>query len=193
MSVVSQLCSEVLWLDHGTVVRRGQSRGIVAAYLAEGISGDAEWRPARDMSEAFQYHSVGIENPGAADTVTIPADRPFAIRFDFTVKGPLMPGRLALEVVSADGLPVFASASTDAIGALHEPWKLGHQIRRCIVPAHFLVPGQYLVTITEPTESGDAIHEHVLSFTITEQNSLIARDRRRGIVAPLLEWTEERA
>jgi len=133
---------------------------------------------------------VSIES-ASLDRVNIAADSGFEIAFDYTVKKPLPAGRLALLVTATDGTTIFASANTDDTTALRGPWPLGRQRTRCRVPGHLLVPGQYYVTISEPVEAYDMIHERVLAFTITEENSLIARDGRRGVVAPLLEWRSE--
>lgn len=190
MSLISQLCENVIWLDAGKIVKRGPSREVIAAYMAEGVSGNAEWRPATPASDAFEYHCVSIES-AAEDRITIAADAGFEIVFDFTVKQPLPAGRLALLLAAADGTVILASANTDHTTALRGPWSLGRQRARCVIPGHLLVPGQYYITITEPVEAWDEIHERVLAFTITEENSLIARDGRRGVVAPLLEWTAE--
>ncbi len=190
LSLIAQLCEKVIWLDRGRVMQSGPTREVVSAYLAEGAGGSAEWRPETPVSDAFEYHSVAIES-SSSDRVTIPADSSFGIVFDFTVKKPMPPGRLALLILSNDGTTVLASASTDRISALREPWTLGRQRARCIVPGHLLVPGQYYVTISEPADGYDVIHERVLAFAITEENSLMARDGRRGVVAPLLEWRLE--
>jgi len=190
MSLISQLCEKVIWLDGGKVMRSGPTREVVAAYMAEGVGGSAEWRPEKLQSDAFEYHCVTIEST-SADPVTIPADCGFEIAFDYTVKKPLPPGRLALLITATDGTAIFASANTDDATALREPWSLGRQRTRCLIPGHLLVPGQYYVTITEPMDAWDMIHERVLAFTITEENSLIARDGRRGVIAPLLKWRSE--
>ena len=105
------------WLDHGSVVRSGPTREVVGAYLAEGISGNAEWRPSQQVSQQFELHSVSIDCDAAADRVSIPADSDFEIEFDFTVRGTLPPGRLALLVAESGGQTIFASASTDSQGA----------------------------------------------------------------------------
>jgi len=191
MSIVTQLCDRVIWLDHGCVVQSGLAREIVAAYLARGASGTAEWRPAQRLSDAFEYDSVSIECPESSDGVSIPADVPFAVVFDYTVHAPLGPGRLALLVTGANGEAIFASADTDAFPAVRRPWTPGHHRSRCIVPAYLLAPGQYFVTISEPVEATEVLHEHILSFSVTEQNSLMARDGRRGVIAPMLAWQKE--
>ena len=101
-------------------------------------------------------------------------------------------GRFAIAVNSADATAVLASASTDHLPALRAPWKPGHRRARCRIPGHLLAPGRYFLTIAEPTEDGgDVIHDSVLSVTVSEQNSLAARDGRRGVIAPLLAWTDE--
>jgi lipopolysaccharide transport system ATP-binding protein len=192
MAIVTQLCEKVIWLDRGSVVRSGPTREVVAAYLAIGAAGNAEWKPPIRASEAFEFHSVAVEHAGD-DPVSIPADEDFSIVFDFDVRGPLPPGRMGLLITDSSGSVVFGSASTDGLPAIRKPWKRGRQRLRCVIPGHFLAPGQYFVTVSEPIEDSEIIPEHVLSFTITEQNSLVARDNREGVIAPRLPWDEERA
>jgi len=191
MSIVTQLCEKVIWLDRGEVVQSGPTREVVSAYLAIGASGNAEWRPAARASELFELHSVAIRRSGEGDPVSIPADESFTIAFDFDVLDALAPGRLAFLVSDSSGAAVFASASTDTLPAIAQPWTRGRQRMSCTIPAHLLAPGQYFVTVSEPTDGTELIHDHILSFTITEQNSLIVRDGRPGVIAPMLPWTQE--
>ena len=190
MSIVTQLCEKVVWLERGRIVQSGPVRSVVAAYLAQGAGGADTWSPPRREEAApIALHSVSIERAGGSD---IAGDEPFNIVFDYSVTGPVASGRLALVVNASDGTPVFASASTDRLPALREPWKPGRHRARCQIPGNFLAPGNYYVTISEPTEDGgDIIHDGVLTFTISEQNSLAARDGRGGAIAPLLAWTDE--
>jgi hypothetical protein len=122
----------------------------------------------------------------------VAGDEPFEVEFDYSVVAPLAPGRFAFVVSAADGSAIFATASTDHLPALRTSWRPGHHLARCRVPGHLLAPGHYFITISEPTEDGgDVIHDGVLSITVSEQNSLAARDGRRGVIAPLLPWSEE--
>jgi hypothetical protein len=134
---------------------------------------------------------VSIVRAGGDD---IAGDEPFEVVFDYSVTGPVAPGRLALVIAAADGASIFASASTDHLPALREPWRSGRRRARCLVPGNLLAPGNYYVTVSEPTEDGgDVVHDGALSFTVSEQNSLAARDGRRGAIAPLLAWSDEEA
>jgi hypothetical protein len=36
---------------------------------------------------------------------------------------------------------------------------------------------------------GDVIHERIIGFRVSDVGSLVARDGRNGVVAPLLRWT----
>jgi hypothetical protein len=136
-------------------------------------------------------HSVSIERAGG-ETGDIAGDEPFEVVFDYSVAGPLAPGRLAILITDANGTAIFTSTSTDHLPALRAPWVRGHHRARCTVSGNFLAPGRYFVTVAEPLENGDDIlHHGVLAITISEQNSLAARDGRYGVVAPLLRWREE--
>ena len=192
MSLISQLCENVVWIDRGRIVRSGPTREVVAAYMAEGLTETTEWIPDAPLGDAFEYHRVWIESP-SGDPAAIAADTGFEIVFDFTVKKPIPPGRLAMLVASAEGTPVLTSTSTDRLSAIREPWALGRQRARCTVPGHLLVPGRYYVTISEQVEEVEVLRERIFGFTITEQNSLVGRDGRFGVIAPLLEWTSETA
>jgi lipopolysaccharide transport system ATP-binding protein len=190
MSLISQLCEKVIWLDAGKVVRSGATREVIAAYMAEGVSGSAEWKPERSLGDAFEYQRVWVDG-GFGEPGSIAADTPFDIVFDFTVKKSMPPGRRALLIASAEGTPILTSTSTDHLSAIREPWKVGRQRARCTIPGSLLVPGRYFVTISEQVEDIELLREGVFEFTITEQNSLTSRDGRLGVIAPLLEWNRE--
>src|SRR5207253_10097059 len=97
--------------------------------------------------------------------------------------------RLAILIKDANGTAILTSTSTDEMPALRAPWRTGRHRARCRVPGYFLAPGRYFLTVAEPLENGgDILHDSVLAITISEQNSLAARDGRHGVIAPLLKW-----
>ncbi|HXH91986.1 MAG TPA: ABC transporter ATP-binding protein [Thermoanaerobaculia bacterium] len=191
MSIVTQLCERVIWLDRGRIVAAGETREVVGAYLTQGSGGADSWEPPALQRAPLQLHTVSIERPGGGGG-DIAADQPFDIAFDYSIVAPISPGRFAIAIKAADATVVLASASTDHLSALREPWKPGRRCARCRIPGHLLAPGRYFVTVAEPSEDeGDVIHEGVLSVTVSDQNSLVARDGRPGIIAPLLQWSDE--
>jgi lipopolysaccharide transport system ATP-binding protein len=191
MATIAQLCQRAIWLDRGRIVHSGPVREVVAAYLAQGAGGADTWSPPAREGAPLVLHAVTIarEGGGSGD---IAGDEGFDVVFDYSVVAPLAPGRLAILISDTNGTAVFTSTSTDSLPALREPWKPGHHRTRCSVPGNLLAPGNYLITVAEPLEDGgDIIHHGVLTMTISEQNSLAARDGRHGMIAPLLEWTTE--
>jgi lipopolysaccharide transport system ATP-binding protein len=191
MSIVTQLCEKTIWLDKGRVAAIGETRRVVADYMAQGLTGAMSWSPERPASDVFQYHMVAIESGGAQAGEAVPADAEIAIVFDFTVSGIIPPGRLSVRINRDDGLTVLTSSNSDADPVSNLAWKAGRQRLHCLIPGSLLAPGRYFVTVSEPLPFGNKLHENILSFTITDQNSLVARDRREGVVAPRLEWRSE--
>ena len=193
MSIVTQLCERVIWLDHGTMVRTGPTREVVGAYLAQGSTSADTWSPPAQGDVPLQLHSVSILRDGGT-TGDIAGDEPFQIVFDYSVVAPLAPGRLAVLIGDTNGTAILTSTSTDKMPALREPWRPGHHRAYCRIPGNLLAPGRYFITVAEPLEGGgDTLHHGALAITISEQNSLAARDGRHGVIAPLLEWREEDA
>jgi lipopolysaccharide transport system ATP-binding protein len=192
MSIVTQLCGTVVWLDKGRVVEAGETRSVVSKYMSQGVNSVMSWRPDRPASDVFIYHEVAVRRMGEeSDDDAIPGDAGVDLVFDYTVHGDIPPGRLSFRVNREDGLVVFTSSNTDTSATSRMPWTAGRHRVRCTIPGELLAPAKYFVTISEPLTHGNALHENVISFTITEQNSLAARDRRQGVVAPRLEWREE--
>ena len=190
MSVVTALCERALWLDAGKLVRDGAASSTVAAYLSSGVSSELVWRPPDERNPAFRYHEVRL-TCARAEGDAFPADAAFEIAFDFTVHAAMPPNRLAFALLAEDGEVVLASASTDATPTLNHAMPLGRRRLRCEIPGSLLRPGRYFVTVSEPFADAQRLHEGVLNFTITEQNSIAARDGRTARVVPVLPWTAE--
>jgi lipopolysaccharide transport system ATP-binding protein len=192
MSIVTQLCERVIWLDRGRVVAAGETSRVVSEYLSQGLTSFMTWQPDVETSDAFTYHEVSVargddEPPEEA----FAADSSIDLIFDFTVKKKIAPGRLSFRVAREDGLVIVTSSNTDALPSAHAAWRAGSHRLRCTIPGSLLAPAKYFVTVSEPLEVGHVLHENILSFTVSDQNSLVARDRREGIIAPVLPWVEE--
>src|SRR5207302_1294337 len=64
MSIVAQLCQQVIWLDQGRIVRSGPTREIIGAYLSQGSSASDTWCPPPRDGATLQLHSVSVVRPG---------------------------------------------------------------------------------------------------------------------------------
>ena len=193
MAAISSLCSKVIWLDGGRLVASGEPRHIIGDYLCDGGQGNLCWKPEETRRGAFRFNSVTVASDDREATHdSIPADAAFKIIFDYSVNGTLPPGRLAFLLTNQDGIVVLSSASSDNTPTLNQSWAPGRNIAHCSIPSHLLSPNRYFLTVSEPTENhADIIHENVINFTISEMNSLVARDGRPGVVLPKLDWSLE--
>lgn len=193
MGAVSRLCGRVVWIDKGSVVGMGPARQVIGEYLAVGANRGLRWMPERQNDGSFFYHSVSVGVDGAGEREIIAADTPFDVVLDYTVEGPLSPGRLAVLIRNQDGVAVLNSADTDSLFVSVRPWAQGRFTSRCTIPGHFLAPGRYTVTIWKPTiDGGYTTYENVVAFTIGREHSLVELVGREGVVTPVLQWRSER-
>ena len=183
MSTVASLCQRVIWLADGKLKMSGPTHDVIGRYLSEGIENDFVWTPRHGVLSAFQYHQISVV-PGDS-----PADAPIDIVFDFEIHEAFPPGHLEARVFNDAGEHLFTSSSADGQPNPNHEWRLGRQTLTCHIPGNLLMPGRYFVTITEPYGSYDIVRENVLTFSVTEQNSVAARDNRGGKIAPAFTWS----
>ena len=191
MGTITSLCERAVWLREGEVQLAGAAADVVRRYLSEGTQNDLVWVPRHPAHEAFVYHQISIVEGGSgAAPEAFRGDAPIDVLFDFEILKPHPPGRLELQIRNELAETVFTSTSADAGGQRNHAWALGRHRWRCRIPANFIAPGRYFVTVNEPYGTHDYHRENIMSFTVSEQNSLASIDGRAGKVAPLLEWTE---
>ncbi|HEV7485683.1 MAG TPA: polysaccharide ABC transporter ATP-binding protein [Thermoanaerobaculia bacterium] len=188
MATVSSLCQKVIWLANGQVKAAGDAQDIIRKYLSEGVENDFVWTPRHGILSAFEYRSVSVASADPASSEGFPANAPIDVFFDITIHDKFPVGRIEMRLLNDGGEVLLTSTSADSSGKLNHDWERGPQRFRCRIPADFLMPGRYFVTITEPYGAYDMLRENVLTFTVTEEGS-VARDQRQGKIAPLLEWT----
>ena len=192
MSTVSALCQRVVWLSDGNVKAVGDTQEIVRQYLSEGVKNDFVWTPRHGLLSAFEYHSVSVESGDPSNRGEgFAANASIDVIFDISIHDKFPPGRVEMRLASDTGDLLLTSTSADALGQVNHEWTRGRQELRCRIPADLLMPGRYFVTITEPYGGYDIVRENVLTFSVTEQGSLAARDQRGGKIAPVLAWTRK--
>jgi hypothetical protein len=144
---------------------------------------------ATRRAERVEYRSISIaRGDGGA-----PGDGfPRACRSTFSstsLHDQFPAGRIEMRLANDLGDLLFTSTSADPTGRPAHSWALGPQRFVCRIPANLLMPGRYFITVTEPCGTYDIVRENVLTFSVTEEESLAARDQRQGKLAPMLEWT----
>ncbi len=192
MAAVSRLCSKAALLEAGELTHFADVRQVLGTYLTHGARENLSWRPPKSSNIAFQYHCVRVfAEPNDDPTESIPADSPINLVFDYSVTGVIPPGRLSFLLTNQESTIVLTTSNTDETDGSNQVWPLGRTISQCTIPGHLLAPGRYQLTISEPLDDGsNVIHENIINFIVTEQNSLASRDGRLGVIVPLLSWSQ---
>ena len=192
MSVVSSLCQKVIWIDQGRVRQVGPAISVVTSYLAEGAKNAISWTPRTREPFPFNYETVFVARADTGESVDpFPGDAAVDVILAFTVDAPLPPSRVEVRVHNEWGEVLFTSTSADDLQHGSHEWPLGPGRFRCRIPANFFAPGVYHVSVTEPRGGYDILRDNVLSFTVSEEHNLFARDGRPGKIAPLLDWSRQ--
>ena len=203
MQAMAQLCDRALLLDHGRIVRDGPSEEVVAHYLqtSVGAGSSREWP---DLEEAPGDDLVRLRSVRVVQADGSPADyvdvrEPVGIEIAFRVlrDGPPILPKLK---VSAAGRIAFNAMDIDA--RWHEPTEPGEYVTTAWIPGNFLNEG--LITVDPAICSIDSpkLHHHVsvwqaVSFHVQDPGEGDSARGQftgqwRGVVRPVLEWTNER-
>lgn len=193
MSIISNLCSNGFLLKEGEIALSGEITKVISAYLIKEAESSLTWIPEYSQEKPFRYNKIKIKpEKFIKEELSIPANSSFEIHFDFQIKQYIPSGRLAFRLTNQHGITVLSSASTDGKPYLNKKWTIGRNVFSVIIPGNLLSPGLYVLTITEPDVYGNhIIRENIMTFKISTNGSLQEKDRRNGVILPILQWKEK--
>ena len=199
MSAISRLCPTSIWLDHGGVVKMGDSRSVIADYLAtsESVVGQRVWDDWRSApgDEYVRATSISILDADGSLTNGVYQDRPFVVSIQYRVLKPMMNANAGFDLRTEDGTVVFTSFDADSPEWSGRGRAPGVYRSDCYVPAHLLNEGTYFLTMRAgiPFFKGCLLVEDVLQVNVGASISGEGPTgrmgaRRRGVIAPDLQW-----
>ena len=192
MATIASLCQRVIWLNSGLMKMAGPTQEIVHQYLSQGAQHEVSWMPRHPSNAEFEYHSISVLRGDMEEmTDSVPGDVPIEVVFDFSIVKPLSDRRIELHLANEYGELLFTTTSADPDHCRNHAWSIGRHTFTCHIPPDLLAPGLYRISVTHPFGGWDSMHENILAFTVTEQNSVAAIDGRGGKIAPLLNWTRD--
>jgi lipopolysaccharide transport system ATP-binding protein len=192
ISMITQICHTAAYLNQGTIALHGNVQEVTEKYMSNKPSiPNFEWLPTDNKNPAFTYEKITIQKSGMVINSTIPSHQNFRIYFYFLVTIDNLYGRIAFHITNQYGIIIFASANTDNLISQKKKWKEGKYIEFCEIPGNLLLPGGYYLTVSQPSVNEEIIIENIFQFKIDEHGSLYSRDKRPGIILPLLKWGVE--
>ena len=197
MGAISRLCERCVWLEGGHVVSDGETRDVVAQYMASSteIEGERIWAEGFSRPDVYDFKLMAVrtlsqETGTVASTFRI--DRPFIIEAEFEVLKRLPYCRIGFEVENHTGVVVFQTFDVDNTANIGEVAP-GRYVSRCVVPGPLLNIGQYFLSVTAdmPSRRWLARAEQVLSFELIDVNSEASRmvRKRNGLISANFDWT----
>src|SRR5215211_5085715 len=115
MLAMQNLCSRVVWLDHGKVAQEGESAGVIANYLKGSFStrSTQTWADPANApgNETVRLRSACVfpEGGSAFDQITV--ETPMVLEFQFWNFQPGATLNLSMHLIHEQGVTVFASGS----------------------------------------------------------------------------------
>jgi homopolymeric O-antigen transport system ATP-binding protein len=193
MSAINNLCSRAIYLDAGRLRQMGDTRMIVSKYLSSyEKEGRRTFVRAKDSNKPVFFNRASILNHEGKVSCDLEVIHPFSICLEYVVTRQVSAVELTLRVETDDGIAVFSSRHRiDDDSSTSRDRSLGAY---CVeVPAMFLMPGSYLLTIAAHLPMMEVYDEHkqVLRFDILDTGTgfaMYGNYRQMGIVIADLPW-----
>jgi len=196
MQAIRSLCTRVVLIEGGRLVKDGDTETVVRAYL-EGAAthqSSLEWVDGEGPGDSdARLVALRILDEDGEPSATVRSGRLFLVQMDFDV------GRLddalcvGFDVVQADGSVVFRSYQTDSAPDDWPPIRLGRNRLECVVPAFLFNQGMYYIMAR--------VSLHFIRWIVDGDTASVAievhRDpgaspymasKRPGAIAPILTW-----
>jgi lipopolysaccharide transport system ATP-binding protein len=198
MLAMQNLCSRVVWLDHGKVAQEGDSGDVIANYLKGSFStrSTQTWADPANApgNEIVRLRSASVfpEQGSPFDEITVQS--PVVLEFEFWNFQPGATLNLSMHLINDQGVTVFASGSgKDKLW--RGPYPVGLFRSRCRIPGGLLNDGAHSILLLVVKNNNTVISSHpdLLSFEVRE--AVESREfwfgKWPGAVRPDLEWTTE--
>jgi lipopolysaccharide transport system ATP-binding protein len=187
MAAIQRLCTSAVLLERGQLVRVGDVRSTVAAYL----SGEARggYLAAVRTGKA-QILSADLENEVGRPLETPICTDPIVCRIHYTLPQVSPATRIGIGVLSSDGVHIFTTSSEDAGRSC--PSGPGEFDARVTIPANTLLAGDFHLTVCLWNAGAILdLQEPALSFSVDAGASPLYGERgtRKGYVHVDCPWS----
>lgn len=197
MSAINSLCSKGLYLQRGRLQQVGDTRAVVSKYLACAEvekPGQMIFVDETDQrrSQSIYFTSVSILNHERMVSSQLAVTKPFHVCLRYAVARKVSRVELVVRLETFDGIAIFSS--THRLPCDNDHSSQERQQGTCYVeiPAMFLMPGSYFITIFAHTPMIELydVHERTLWFEILDDGTGFSHHNYRhlGLIMAELPW-----
>lgn len=201
MSAILRLTEESIVIEKGRLAFRAQSTRAVDYYLSKGYSDEGQHIWLEDevatSSEPFKPIAIRVLNGQKKVADTLRSVDPITIEVEYEITESIPGLRVGIYLLSARGEFIMTSFDTDEFSRFnqHSIRKSGKYLSRCVLPAHFLNEGRYVIGVNASTYRIKRFFQddQALSFNVdaTGAPGMHWPEPRLGFVRPLLDWNIE--
>jgi lipopolysaccharide transport system ATP-binding protein len=193
MRAVMQLCERAILLDAGRVREDGPAVPVVNAYLASGSGTTASWvkREPCESGAAVNITEGRILSIDGTAVDVVNFDAEFKVEISYEVLSSFRRFAIISRFIDLQETVLFTGWESDGRAPTDQARKPGRYVSTCHVPARFLKPGRYWISLG--ATDGRVIlgfHERVLAFLVSEVGCDL-NTGRMGVIAPPLRWEFE--
>jgi lipopolysaccharide transport system ATP-binding protein len=190
MAAIQRLCTSAMLLDRGRLVRMGDVRSTVAAYLAGEMRAGYVAPVPTGKAQVLAADLCTLQGAPLARPVSA---EPIVCRVRYVLPHPAPGTRVGIGVLSPDGIPLFTTSTDDAGVAV--PSAPGEYEARVTIPRDTLLVGDFhlAVCLWNDEEILD-LQEPALSFSVDTGASELYRASadRKGFVHVPCSWSVQR-
>jgi lipopolysaccharide transport system ATP-binding protein len=196
IGAVSQLCTQVAWVEKGQLVQIGPVYEVIQRYLeftSDSVAGAWTNSGKYNIQPEIKILSASIRKASGEQAAVVRFDKMFTLFIIYEVLKSIETWSLVFRVVDSFGVSVFTSWDSDNLES-DKPTQRGTYQAKCEVPAKLLRPGIYTVTLgTYTPRSGEYnLHERAFQFEVSSLGYTL-NPNRWGVITPILNWSIERS
>jgi len=194
MASILQLSSNVMLLDRGRVVKFGEKRSVVSAYLSNNnvVTGEAELDDSNARGKA-KFTKIYVRDEAGEASKDIAYENPFYIVVEYEVRAKVDRLFVGLMVSNIENVAVFHTDAYDMTdGRYGIQGEIGHHRASVRIPGALLSPGKYYVSEIG-LWSPDFIHHHLLTGSLMSFEITSSHIKPSGslVLRPKWEWFSE--
>jgi lipopolysaccharide transport system ATP-binding protein len=196
MGAITRLCQKCIWLDQGRVLGAGAAATVVQSYMTSGLAERAEYLQAAAPEKKITLRRALVAGADGQARGEVGFHEHSRIVIEYEVNQPVEGVSVSIALYTVDGTCAFVSADTDARAELLGTRAPGRYQSAVEIPPAWLNVGRYVVNVTiASASSAGTVYDDVeaLVFSVVDTGSPGSRHgiERKGILQPLLNWTNE--
>ncbi|MGB6067529.1 MAG: ABC transporter ATP-binding protein [Desulfomonilaceae bacterium] len=196
LAAIRKFCTEVAWIDKGTIRRRGDCEDVVAAYQSKVIK--AETYEGLDFcvqalppDPSFRMASVRISQDGR-ETLSVFNGRPVKIELFYDVLQPTPGLRVLVDVLDEEeNLLIRTFHDENSEGIMITP--SSRYLSVCVIPANILAPRKYEILVQATVYdvrmcTGGGVRIPLCVASSNGINRGYPHDPIRSKIQPMIHW-----